>query len=60
MFKREVKSGIYSVHVYYLGNWLCKAICLSFHPVLLISILFPFLKLQDSSMENYLHFLRNG
>ena len=46
--------------MYYLGNWFCKAVFLSFYPVLLITIIFPYLKLQDDSNYNYYLFIKNG
>ena len=57
VFKREFASGLYSVHLYYFGNWFCKLITIGFYPVLLISIIFFFLDLTDSSLENYLAFV---
>lgn len=60
IYRREVKSGLYSTHMYYLGNWICKALFLNFYPVLLITIIFPFLKLPDESNRNFYLFIRNG
>ena len=60
VFKRELASGLYSVHMYYFGNWVCKMMTLGFYPAMLISIFFYPLKLVDSSEENLLEFLKIG
>lgn len=52
VYRREVKSGLYSPNMYYLGNWIFKVVFLSFYPTFLISILFPFLDLVDNSNYN--------
>jgi hypothetical protein len=49
VFKREFSSGLYSVHMYYFGNWFCKLVTMGFYPVMLMSIIFPFLDLTDVS-----------
>jgi len=58
VFKRELKSGLYSVHVYYFGNFLAKLMCLSFYPALIFSLLFYSLEVKDSSQENYIEFIK--
>jgi hypothetical protein len=60
VFKRENSAGLYSVHMYYFGNWACKMMTMGFYPVMLISIVFWQLDLDDKSMENYLLFLKVG
>jgi len=60
VFKREFKSGLYSVHTYYFGNWFAKLFCLSFYPVLIITLLFYPLGLTDSSTENLIEFIKVG
>ena len=60
VFKREFASGLYSVHMYYFGNFLCKMFCLGFYPCMIISIVFYPLKLVDSSDENLLRFMKYG
>ena len=60
VFKREVASGLYSVHMYYFGNWLCKMMTVGFYPLILISIVFWYLDLTDLSKENYWQFLKVG
>jgi hypothetical protein len=60
VFKREIAAGLYSVHMYYLGNWACKLITMGLYPCILISIFFYPLRLVDSSDENFLEFLKVG
>ena len=60
VFRREHASGLYSVHMYYFGNWLSKLMTVGFYPVMLISIIFYSLDLVDSSTDNYLAFLKCG
>lgn len=60
LYKREQKSGLYSCHMYYFGNWICKILFLTFYPVLLVVIIFPFLKLKDNGSTNYFLFLRHA
>lgn len=60
VFRREHASGMYSVHMYYFGNWLSRLLTMGFYPVMLISIIFYSLGLVDSSMDNYVAFLKCG
>ena len=58
VYKREVLSGLYSIHIYYFGYFLFKALFLQLYPIILVSIIFPHLRLTDPSLNNYLKFLR--
>ena len=60
VFKREVSSGLYSVHMYYFGNWLCKMMTMGFYPCMLISIVFWYIDIDDKSNENFIEFMKIG
>ena len=58
VFKREYKSGLYSPHMFYFGNWLIKFIFLGFYPMILYGFVFHVLELKDSSDQNFLQFMK--
>jgi len=58
VFKREYKSGFYSPHIFYFGNWLAKMMCLSFYPILMYAGLFHAIDPVDNSNENFKAFLK--
>ena len=60
VFKREYKAGLYSPSVYYFGMWFAKIKCLSFYPVLLLSLSFSSFQLIDDSRENLFRMLKAG
>mmetsp|Transcript_29861 Transcript_29861/g.45618 ORF Transcript_29861/g.45618 Transcript_29861/m.45618 type:complete len:148 (+) Transcript_29861:1325-1768(+) len=53
VFKRETKANLYSVHMYYFGNWLSKLLTMGFYPLILISMLYWFLDLRDASYSSF-------
>lgn len=60
VMKREVNTGLYSIHMYYFGNWLCKMMTMGFYPCMLISIIFWFIDINDRSNENFIEFMKIG
>ena len=59
IYKREVLSGLCSVHVFYFGYFLYKVVFLQIYPILLWSIIFPHLDLMDASSNNFWDLIGN-
>lgn len=60
VFRREYKSGMYSVSSFYFVTWFIKLTTLAFHPVVLTCVVFYNLELKDESVENFTSFVKSG
>lgn len=58
VFNRERSNNMYSTTIYFLSTWLMSTIVSCIYPLIVATMAFQYLEMEDSSLDNYLDWLR--